>query len=271
MAKTLRLVRSNLNALVGIALVVALMATYLAKEPVSAHHEPANKFAAAGSFVRPVANDETIILSETMKVSTPFDLALSATVECSILTYLNTEGRGPNPPDEDGNPSTTPVTNTADTEGTVDLWIEIDGEPVPVSTADLDPNTEGSQTDTGDVTFCNRKYQRTVEDAENPLDGIDTERDFIRTRTANAFNWFALDIGSSYDKPDVPAGSGNNIVKIDLVARYTREGDQPCLETTIDPGQDECSDAYVGKRTLIAEPTNASVHEEVLPGPGAGN
>jgi hypothetical protein len=262
LAKTLRFAREHLNALVGLALVVALMGTYLAKEPVSAHHEPANKFAAAGASIDDVSpNEDHVVLRETMKVSTPFDLALSATAECSILTYLRTS-----------NPTTeNPTANTANAEGRVTMWVTLDGNRVPVQT-----NGVGGP-DNGEVSFCNREYQRTVDDTENPLDGIDEERDFIRTRNANGFNWFALDVGRDYDEASYAGETGENIIVVELWARYYKEGAQPCQAVTVTPTtdpptpvQEDCSDAFIGKRTLVAEPTNASVHEQVNPGPGAG-
>ena len=262
MQRVLRFTRANLNTMIGLALLVVLVGGYFGQNVVNAHHEPANKFAAAGAAVDDVEpNTDHVILSETMKVSTPFDLALSATAECSILTYLNTEG-GPEVVDE-----------TSEAEGRVEMWVTIDGEAVPVQTHGYDdPSTveEENGADNGEVTFCNRKYQRTVEDMEDGMDGIDSERDFIRTRNANAFNWFALNVGSEYDKPDVPAGAGNNIVQIQLHARYS-DTDTVCTEDTELPDQEDCSMAFVGKRTLVAEPTNASVHEQVEPGPGAGS
>ena len=264
MQKVLRFTRANLNTMIGLTLLVVLIGGYVGQSAVNAHHEPANKFAAAGAATDDVEPDtDHVVLRETMKVSTPFDLALSATAECSILTYLNTQG-GADVPSE-----------TSSAEGQVEMWITIDGTRVPVQTTGYDdPSTpeEENGADDGEVVFCNRKYQRTVEDAEEGMDGIDSERDFIRTRTANAFNWFALDVGRAYDKPDVPAGAGNNIVVVELWARYTdTPSDTPCEEVTNLAEQEDCSVAFVGKRTLVAEPTNASVHEQVDPGPGAGN
>ena len=255
MERVIQFTRANLNTMVGVALILLLLGGFLGRNIVSAHHEPANKFAAAGAVTQDVDPDtDHVILSETMKVSTPFDLALSATAECSILTYLNSAA------------NSSGVASSA--EGRVELWVEIDNEAVPVQTGDVDPATPGVQNDNGEVTFCNRKYERTITDAETLPDGIDSERDFIRTRNANAFNWFALNVGSEYDKPDVPAGAGNNIVLVELHAEYTDT--EPCNETTA-TAQEDCSRAYVGKRTLIAEPTNASIHEQVEPGPGAGS
>ena len=261
MTRALRFSREHFSVVVGITLIAVLLGGYFGQGMVSAHHEPANKYAAAGAVTQDIGpNTDHAILTETMKVSSPFDLVLSATAECSILTYLRSAGS--NAPG---------ASNTSATEGRVDMYITIDGNRVPVQTGDVNPQMPGVQQDNGEVTFCNREYERTITDAEGPLDGIDEERDFIRTRTANAFNWMALDVGFNYDEPNIPAGAGNNIVEIKLWARYTKQGTQPCQEVTNNAGQEDCSDAYVGKRTLIAEPTNASVHEAVLPAPGAGN
>ena len=80
-----------------------------------------------------------------------------------------------------------------------ELFITLDGTRVPVSLDDTEENEQGETDDIGKVVFCNRAYQRTVTDAEENEgvggneggDGFDDEDDFIRTRTANAFNWMA--------------------------------------------------------------------------------
>jgi hypothetical protein len=211
-----------------------------------AHHEPANKFAAAGSDVDEVfAEEDTVVLSETMKVSTPFDLLLQATAECSILTELTTSNDSP----------------SSDAFGSVRLRVEIDGTPVPVASDDTatgggaDDATDDDN-EIGEVTFCNRAYHRDVTDDENPADGQDIEHDFIDTRTANAFNWIATDVGRVYDNP----ANGNNIVRIELIADYDVEATDNAV-----------ANAFVGSRTLVAEPTNLSVHETVDPQGGAGS
>jgi hypothetical protein len=238
-----------LAALIG-ALIVSALITNYAQAPADASHEPANKFAAAGSDIDQV-DDATPVLSETMKVSSPFDLVLSATAECSILTQLTT-GDGP-----------MGGSDSARAYGSVRLWVEIDGNRVPVSSDDTaedndDENSDQTdESDIGEVTFCNRAYQRTVTDQESN-DGQDREEDFIRTRTANGFNWVATDVGFQYDEP--LEGQGNNIVKVELWADF----DETTLGTAV-------ADAFVGTRTLIAEPTNLSVHEAVDPQGGAGS
>ena len=245
--------------LVGLLLVGALFVNSSAY----ADHEPANKVAAAGS-TREVLDPQVdeVVLQERVKVSSSFDLILSLSSECSILTALRT-GEAAND-----------TTDTANAFGQLVFYVTIDGDRVPVSYMDEGNQEEPTSTDTtspnrpgadgvGEVVFCNREYQRTVSNSENANDGIDTEEDFIRTRTANAFNWLATDVGFNYDDP----GNGNNVVDIKVWARFVRgSGDVGCVVTGPMAGlppanSSECSNAIVGRRTLIAEPTNASVHE----------
>jgi hypothetical protein len=210
-----------------------------------AGHEPANKGAAAGSDIDEVS-DATPILSETLRVSSPEDIIIQVTSECSILTALTTNNDSSN----------------AFAFGSVRLWVEIDGTRVPVATDDtaVDDDDEveddGDESDIGEVTFCNRAYERTVTDDEDPADGIDEEEDYIRTRTANAFNWLALDTGVAYDDP----ANGNNIITVTLWADFD----------TSTVGE-AAAEAFVGSRTMIIEPTKVSIHEQVDAQGGAGN
>ena len=203
----------------------ALLVTYVAPK-AGADHEPANKVAAAGSQVEVMGPGEKVeLLSERVKMSGPTDLILSATAECDILTELTTGG-------DSG--------NSAGAFGQVRMWITIDGRTVPVSTDDV--------SETGKVVFCNRAHNKTITDAENDDDGTDEEYDMTQTRQANGFNWLAIDTGFAYDDP----ANGNNILDIVLWAEFTEEATNNAV-----------AEALVGHRTLIAEPTNASVHESV--------
>jgi len=192
----------------------------------------ANKLGAAGSTMEVFGPGERVLLlDETLKVSSVRDLILQVSSECSILTALATNN------DQ----------QQADSSGQIRMWIEIDGKPVPVSEDD-----EGD----GRVVFCNRTYERRVTDQEDPEDGIDAEDDYIRTRTANAFNWVALDSGTFYDNPT----NGNNILDIRLYAELTEsascEEGEPILGQT-------CAQAIVGNRSLVIENTNAQNTEVV--------
>lgn len=238
----------------ALAIVTAGLMIILVTTPsADASHEPAQKVAAAGSDVDEV-DDSTPILSETVRVSSTQDLVLQLTAECSILTELTT-----GPSDQPG------ATDSAFAFGSVRMRIEIDGKAVAVASdesAASEDDADDDDDEIGEVTFCNRAYSRTVSDGEDDQDGLDEEHDFIRTRTSNAFNWLALDVGFNYDDKCTVAGTpgctsvvpanGNNIVSIVVYADYD-------TNTT----GDAVADAFVGSRTLIAEPTNASVHEVV--------
>lgn len=205
----------------------ALLVTYVVPE-AGADHEPANKVAAAGSQVEVFQPGETVaVLHERVRVSSNADLILSATAECDILTSLTTGGT---------------KENSAGAFGQVRMWVTIDDKTVPVSTDDKD--------ETGKVVFCNRAHEKAITDEENDDDGTDEEYDMTRTRQANGFNWLALNTGFGFDSP----ANGNNILDITLWAEFT--------ETTTNTA---IAEARVGHRTLIVEPTNASVHEAVAP------
>ena len=246
----------------------------------SATHEPADKTQGAANSIDEI-DEDSVVLEETMKVSSVSDLIMSTSAECSILTSLYTEGGPPPEPSSDPNaPPPPPRTETDGSFGQVVMWLTIDGRPVPVESIG---RSGDANTDDGKVVFCNRAYQRTVTDNEDERDGLDTEDDFIRTRTANAFNWMAFDVGKNYDA----LADGNNIVTIQLHAAFTKEtsdgesgeaaeckrfddSDPPVrlprdTDDALVPYGDTCADAFVGKRSLIVEAVHASNHEQTAP------
>ena len=234
--------RKASTPLVAALLVVTLFVAYQAANTANAHHEPANKGAAAGSDLDTIGQDD-LLLSETMKVSSPEDLIISVTAECSILTELTTNNDSLN----------------SRAFGSVRLRVEVDGREVPVSANDGAGGADDAGDDDdeiGEVTFCNRAYERTVADEETPTDGVDEEHDYIDTRTANAFNWLALDTGVLYDSP----ANGNNIITVELFADY----DTSTVGEAV-------AEAFVGSRTMIIEPIRLSIHEQVQPQGGVGN
>jgi len=240
---TASLKRTLFTMLAG-AMATFLVFSLAGVRTADAGHEPANKGAAAGSDLDSV-HEDTLLLSETIRVSSPEDIIIQVTAECSILTELTTNNDSLN----------------SAAFGSVRLWVELDGTPVPVAVDD-DSSSEDDAADdddsTGEVTFCNRAYERTVADDEDnvPPDGVDEEHDYIRTRTANAFNWLALDTGVIYDDP----ANGNNIITVELFADFD----------TTTAGQ-AVADAFVGSRTMIIEPTKVSIHEQVEPTGGDGS
>lgn len=181
--------------------------------PAAAEHEPANKVSASGSTIEVAGpNDEIVLLSESVKTSKPTDLLLSVSLECAIVTNVTTVGD-----------------DTSYANGHLEVWIEIDGQPVSVSTAEEDD---------GHVVFCNRSYER-----RTSLFGEDNEatiETFFDTRMANAFNWMALDVGSATHT-------------IEVKGRLTQEATENKAEAQV----------VVGDRTLIVEPTKSANDEQV--------
>jgi hypothetical protein len=167
---------------------------------------PADKVAAAGSKVQQAGpGDDITLLSKEIRSSSPADLVLQVTAECSIVTNVSTS-----------------ATDDQKAEGTVNVWVEIDGERVPISSAD-------NGGDKGEVTFCNRAYRRQTTFAD-PTSTINT---FETTKETNAFNWMKLNVGS---------GTHTVAVKATLTETVTNSKDM--------------AEAVVGNRTLIVEPTH---------------
>ena len=73
-------------------------------------------------------------------------------------------------------------------------------------------------------------FNRSVQDAEDPQDGYDRSRDYIETRTANAFNWVRLNMGS---------GVHTIVLYADLSHFATSAS---------------TASAFVGNRSMIGEP-----------------
>jgi hypothetical protein len=174
---------------------------------------PADKVAAAGATPEVAAPGEAVtLLSEQIRTSNTSDLILGVTSECVITTELTTTGN-----------------DLANARGTVDMWIEIDGQSVPVATG-------GEEADDGHVTFCDHFQEREVTN-------LDDEDATIRTLdeigTSNAFNWLALNVGNGIHTIEL---------KADLTTSMTENADAM---------------AAVGKRTLVIEPTHAAHDEEV--------
>ena len=225
----------------------------------AASNLPADKVAIAGSDIDQVETG-TELLSDKIRVDTVADLILSVSAECSILNRLLTgEAAG----------ATTETSDNAYSFGSVKLWLELDGHRVPVAADDAagadpkDPGGDGD--DVGEVTFCNRSYSRTVTGSETENDGLDTEDDYIRTRTANAFNWLAFDAGRSPAEGGYDDGD-DNILTVVLKADFDESA--ACgKQGSADPGQAtgfptgmaaDCADAYVGSRTLIVQPVHTA-------------
>ncbi len=174
---------------------------------------PANRMTASGSALEIMsapltsgaASEVHEILRGSVRLSSPTDLILRVTAECALWTDIS-------------------VTGDADSESiaSVKVWAEIDGVAVPVAADD-------TGADSGKVVFCNRAFRMVT----SGMDENQTIQTFLRTRSANAFNWFT---------EDVPDGAGvihSIVVKTQLESKVTGVGE---------------AKAGIGKRTLIVEP-----------------
>jgi len=216
---------ANPRTLIAAAAVAALFLPVVLGQTAQA----ANKTSAAGSTLAilgpSVSGDgasgalQATLLSTTIKTSPPTDLIFAATLECALWTTLKTVGN-----------------DAAQSTARVVVWVELDGVPVPISSDDTGP-------DAGKVVFCDRTHQQqtTGFDDQNA-----TIRQYLATRTANAFNW-AL--------PDVGGGVHTIALKAEL------SGDTVGMAT---------SQAGIGHRTLIVEPTHMAQGATVDSGTGAG-
>lgn len=208
-------IATSMAAAIGIAVPATLAAT-------SGGAQPADKAVAAGSTLQVVdANQTQPILTTTIKTSKPEDLLMTVSLECSILTKLVTNNNNP----------------SADQQASVRIWIDIDGKTVPVTDASAPPQ-DPSQTGNGNpavdgVNFCAREYQRTVTNGETAPDGIDTQSDYIATKSAHAFSWVRLN-----------TGSGTHSIQV--FAKFF---------ATAQDSAGSNAQAYVGNRTLVVDPT----------------
>jgi hypothetical protein len=238
----------NLAGFAATAVAVALLAGPAAQ---AQNPMPANKTAAIGNVVdvlEPGASD--VVLREELRVSSPADFIINLSSECAIVTQLITGAT-------DGSGDTV---SEANVEGKVELWVTIDGKRVPVAG---DPN--GNSGDDGTVVFCNEGRGRRVTDDEDAADGQDELADYNRSRSANAFQWLATNVGTAYD------ANGDNIIEVLVHAAYTDADGSDCdaLATGgTSTFAQTCSKAFIGKRTLIVEHTKASVIENTASSDG---
>jgi hypothetical protein len=135
--------------------------------------------------------------------------------------------------------------------GELKLWLEKStngGEPevIGVTSTSAGPNEPGVASDDGKVVFCDRMYRRATNFTDDEDHEIDT---YMDTRSANAFNWLALNVGSG-------------IHTITLWAEFDDTVDIEGFEAGSQGTSD--SKGAVGRRSLIIEPVRAAVDEQVV-------
>lgn len=196
----------------ALLLVAAVLAAPLLV-PADATHTPANKtFASGSAFTMASAplsegssSEEMVLLSGSMRTSSPTDLLVTVSLECALWTEVAVVGNG-----------------DAESAASVTVWVEMDGRRVPVADGD-----------DGEVVFCDRVHGADTRD----LDDQDARfRQYLRTRSANAFHWALVDAGS---------GVHEFVVKARVDAHVSGLGE---------------AHGAVGKRTLLVEPVKMANH-----------
>lgn len=207
--------------------VVALVGMVAFTGFANASHRPADKLAVAGSTVEFLhassgggaadglldagltdalgepTSEVVSLLSGTLRTSSPTDLLVRVSAECALWTNVTTVG------DDD-----------QEAVATVTLWVELDGAPIGVSSDD-------TGADAGRVVFCNRAYHVVTTDWDDENASL---AQYLRTRSANAFEWMTLNVGN---------GVHTLVVKAELATQVSEAGEAA---------------AAVGKRTLVVEP-----------------
>jgi hypothetical protein len=191
---------------------VAALAVPLAASQLSGGSNAANKTSVSGSTIEILSPSisagfssvESTVLDTSIKTTNPEDLIFSVTMECALWTQVETVGN-----------------DMAESTARVKVWVTVDGAAVPVASDDTQ--------DVGKVVFCDRTHHQETSgfDDENA-----TISQFLRTRSAHAFNWVLPNVGAGVHLIEVHA---------------ELSGDVSGMAT---------SQAGVGHRTLIVEPTH---------------
>jgi hypothetical protein len=201
--------RTRLAVLAMILLAAPWAAAQLSSPSTS---NAANKTQVSGSgidFLGPSVgpNDSAVttatVLATTIKTSTPEDLVFQITLECALWSSVTTVGN-----------------DMAQSTARVLVWVELDGQPVAVSSDDTQ--------DVGRVVFCDRVHQQKTSGFD---DQNATIQQYLATRSANAFNWVSLNVGSGFHT---------------IAVKAQLSGDTVGMAT---------AQAGIGNRMLIVEPT----------------
>ena len=108
-----------------------------------------------------------------MKTSSPTDLVIGFSAECSLVTDLKAG-----------------LNDTSEAFAQVKVYVLLDGTAVPVSSDD-------TGADSGKVVYCERTFKVKTYFAPGACitDALCIEL-FLKTRDANHFNWITLNVGS---------------------------------------------------------------------------
>jgi hypothetical protein len=161
-----------------VVLLLAAAAIIVRQQAYAASNLPADKMTvtASSTSVQGPGTDVPVLQAQ-MKTSTPADLLLQVTSECTILSQITNMGN-----------------STQTYVAKVELSLTVDGKTVPVVPPATTTGATGqtSGTDDGHVVFCNREFTRTTTfNTSN-----ESIKDIENTEQSDAFQWVALNVGN---------------------------------------------------------------------------
>ncbi len=172
----------------------------------------------SGPFAAASTSGAVQLATTTLHTSAASDLSIHFTSECYVYT-------------QDGNTSTQ---DTGETQATATVWIEVDGQPVPVTAS-----TDASATpDDGKVGLCSRT--QTLSSTLSDQDAISLA---ALSHAAHGFNWTAANLAAGDHTVNVMA-------TLDASANGTGQG---------------TAAAVIGKRTLQVSAQNTNNSDVNVP------
>lgn len=257
--------RKFIFAVAVVALAVALSFT-VADQAFAQSANAANKVHSSGSTLAVVGpTAPATILSTSLKTSTNADLLISVALECAVSftdfdqlsTNVSATAFASSFSGFGGSGVGSDFSAASDTDALmvqVEVWVTVDGVPVPVATGD-----------NGRITFCrvdrtSSAFQNVFLTVSNSINSTATfttastgvslsetaaENIFQAGKSANAFNWHAKNVGQ---------GTHTVAVKAQLLQAASGFTTTDSFAFTNAP----LVSGVVGKRTLVVEP--------VLPG-----
>jgi hypothetical protein len=235
----------SIKSIMTLAVAATLLAGAAAQSVQADTFTAANKVGVSASDLQVINSTETAsanplspvtLMSTTFKTSTTEDLIIQVNAETGLYTAVGAKGS------YDPLTSTTAINTSSTATGQVIVWVELDGQPLPVTTQNPYAGVAGVTDDiygymNGPIVFNSRAFNLST---QNLTLGQQIAL-FIKTRSANSFQWFATNVGN---------GDHTVVVKANLVTdtAQTVGGSTDFTYTT------PAASAMIGQRTLNVEP-----------------
>lgn len=227
------------TAAIAVALAASLIIANIATVQKSSALLPADKVAVASSAIAVDTesyaypdNSGIVLSSGTLKSSSPADLYIQFDTECTLVTDLNL-----------GKTTDVSGISSAEAVAEVNVWVTLDGNPVPVTSITANGAT-GNALEDSKVTYCDRAFKVSTNtlnqisqlcQATLVCTGGEPFLDiFLKTKSTHSFGWLALNVGS-----------GTHVIEVHADIDKT---------TSSATGSSASAEAILGKRILFVDP-----------------